>query len=245
MKIVTWNLHGSARPDLDAVARTLRSIGPDLVGLQEVQPWQARRLATTLGWNHRWARKHLPYGPLVWWRAEGLALLSPGPIHDHERVVLNPGTPSWSYRRRIVQRAMLGGPDGGAVRCYNTHLASHDAPADRSAQAAVIARLIDGEDSGVRRTAVLTGDLNAADEPTTLEPFVHLGLRDSWPPAQGPGDTNPAGAVRQRLDYVLVGEDWTPTEAVVPTDGPGWARLSDHLPVVVTLAPGLASPPDY
>ena len=47
--VLTWNLHGSARPDLDAVAEPLRVMAPDVAAVQEVQHGQAIAIARALG----------------------------------------------------------------------------------------------------------------------------------------------------------------------------------------------------
>ena len=76
LRVITWNVHGSARPRIDAVAELLRAHEPDVVALQEVRSGQARRISALLGWRRpAWAFKHNGYWPL-WWRGEGLAVLS-------------------------------------------------------------------------------------------------------------------------------------------------------------------------
>jgi len=51
IRVMTWNLHGSARPRLDAVADLIREHDPDVIALQEVRKAQARRVAALLGWR--------------------------------------------------------------------------------------------------------------------------------------------------------------------------------------------------
>ena len=138
---------------------------------------QAAKLASRLRWHHHWALKHLSYGPLTW-LAEGMAVLSPHPLPMHTRTVLNPHARPWSYRRRIMQRTVLAGPHG-PISIVNAHLASHQSSGERAQQAEVVA----GE---VRRNhddnviTLVIGDLNAADEPTTLAPLEAAGLTDAW-----------------------------------------------------------------
>lgn len=241
LRIVTWNLQGSKGVDVAAVAQVLGDLTAGgeirIVALQEVQRRHARALATAWGaTDWRWARKHLPYGPLLWWRAEGLAVLASHDLDDHQVAVLTPGIRIWSYRRRILQSVRIDHPSA-PINVFNTHLASHDDPAARAAQAAIVAGQI-----AVRRATdpssgeVLAGDLNAPDEPTTLAVFVTLGLRDTWAAVNsGPGFTNPSGAPYQRLDYVLTSAEVATTRARVATDDPtiAWPMLSDHLPLAV------------
>ena len=73
-RVMTWNLHGSARPDLTLIAQAVGRATPDVVALQEVRRSQAMGLAARLGWEHEWVFKHNGYWPL-WWRAEGLAIM--------------------------------------------------------------------------------------------------------------------------------------------------------------------------
>src|SRR3954454_23848173 len=137
-RVMSWNVHGSAGPNTADLAARIRDAGVDVVGLQEIRRGQAGAVATALGWNHVWARKHFPYGP-IWWLAEGMAIMSPHVIAAHQHFVLNRGSSVWSHRRRIMQRVWLTPPDGARVRVYNAHLASDGAPAERSAQATVVA----------------------------------------------------------------------------------------------------------
>src|SRR5262249_11115776 len=77
LTVATWNLHGSARPDLDQIAQRLDALRADVVALQEVRCRQARTLARTLGWETaHWSFKHWPF----WNPPEGLAVLSPHPL---------------------------------------------------------------------------------------------------------------------------------------------------------------------
>lgn len=241
LRIVTWNLQGSKGVDVVAVARILGELtdGGEIrvVALQEVQRRHARALAKAWGAKDwRWARKHLPYGPLLWWRAEGLAVLASHDLDNHHVTALTPGIRIWSYRRRILQSVRIDHPSA-PTDVFNTHLASHDDPAARAAQAAIVA----GQIAARRATdpaagEVLAGDLNAPDERTTLAAFIVLGLRDAWPAVNdGPGYTNPSGAPYQRLDYILTSVDVTTTWARVATDSPliDWPMLSDHLPLAI------------
>jgi endonuclease/exonuclease/phosphatase family metal-dependent hydrolase len=238
LRVMTWNLRGAGRPDLDEVAGRILAAHPDVVGIQEVRRGQAAKLASRLRWHHHWALKHFSYGPLTW-LAEGMAVLSPHPLPLHTRTVLNPSTRPWSYRRRIMQRAVLGGPLG-PISIVNAHLASHQSSGERAQQAEVVA----GEVRRHRDDNVITlviGDLNAADEPATLAPLEAAGLADAWCISEdattrtSSGFTNPAARPQQRLDYVLVPDTLSVDGVDVPAGGDEWHRLSDHLPVIARL----------
>jgi endonuclease/exonuclease/phosphatase family metal-dependent hydrolase len=238
-RVMSWNVHGSAGPNPVDVAARIRAAGVDVVGLQEIRRRQARAVATALGWHHVWARKHFPYGP-IWWLAEGMAIMSPHVLSGHQHFVLNRGTSIWSHRRRIMQRAWLTLPDSSRLRLYNVHLASGAAAAERAAQATVVAGRI-AEDrlaaaAGTRFDCILTGDLNARDEASTLAPLLGAALHDTWPATSGPGYTSNTKNPHQRIDYVLATESFATTDAQVPSTDAAWQALSDHLPVIVALS---------
>jgi endonuclease/exonuclease/phosphatase family metal-dependent hydrolase len=240
LRVMTWNLRGAARPDLDDVAGRILAARPDVIGIQEIRRGQAAWLASRLRWHHHWALKHLAYGPFMWW-AEGMAVLSPHPLPFHARTVLNPAAFPWSYRRRIMQRILLDAPFG-PLTIVNAHLASHQAPLERQQQSVVVADEVRRQQEADPSTiAVVIGDLNAADEPLTLAPLQGVGLRDAWhlsedgPSRASPGFTNPASRPNQRLDYVFVPDALSVDGVDVPSGGDAWSRLSDHLPVTARL----------
>lgn len=223
-RIVTWNLRGSAQPDLAAIAEVIAEQRPDAVALQEVRAAQARTLTERLGWHHRWARKHYPYSPAAWWTAEGHAILSPHRLGPRRATNISPGVHTWTWRHRIVLAADVM-RDDRTLRLYDTHLAAHDAPDERIAQAGRVAALIAAERP---RFAVAAGDLNAPGEVEVIRQFHPVGLRDP-----GGGPTNPSIAPRQRLDYVLVPETALVIDQHEPDGGEWWWALSDHVPVTV------------
>ena len=224
-RVLTWNIRGSASPDLVLIAAHLRTSTPDAVALQEVRRHQARRLARMLGWRYRWARKHHPYSPLVWWRTEGIAVLTPHSIGEPTRTTLTPGVSTWVYRHRVLLSVTVR-HRGHGLRVHCTHLSSTSTD-ERIEQARRVA-------SVVRRNAVpantVAGDLNTHPDDLVeiVREFHSAGLRDP-----GGDSTNPAERPVQRLDMVLVPNAAVVHEQRVPDGGDDWGRLSDHLPVLV------------
>ena len=220
-RVLTWNILGSRHPNLDVITEVIAGYAPDVVALQEVQRHQARGLARRLGWRVLWTRKHYPYSPLVWWRAEGLAMLTPHAVSEMISASISPGVSTWTYRHRVAIAATVT-RHGDRLRLANTHLDS-DSPDERIAQARRVAPLV-----GVRRPAVVAGDLNAVDEAEVTREFGGLGLVDP-----GGDHSNPSIVPRRRLDYVLIPETAMVTAQHTPEGSERWHELSDHLPVLV------------
>lgn len=234
-RILTWNLQGRLRPDLEAVAEVVGDAGADIVALQEVQQAQARRLAELLGRALVWRCKHWP----VVHPAEGLALLAHQPVTDLRTVVLAHPLRFWSWRRRVAVRATVATEDG-PLPVVVTHLGAGVPEPERVRQAELTVGALGGPEG------CIVGDLNTRPGSSVLAAYRAAGLRDAWEDVRPgePGPTNwPPGprdvAPTQRLDYVLVSETLEVTSASVPAWGdPGFedfGPLSDHLPVTATL----------
>lgn len=231
-RILTWNLQGRARPDLDAVADVVASSGATVAALQEVQRRQAADLADRLGWWSTWRFKH--WAIVV--PAEGLALLAPTPLTDVRRAHLAEAARFWSWRRRIAVAGTLATADG-ALTVVDCHLGAGVTDDERARQARRTVDLVPG-------TGCVVGDLNTRPGSTVLDTYAAAGLRDAWAEAR-PGERGSTnwgrgprdGPPRKRLDYVLATTDLEVRGAEVPAHGePGFARfgsLSDHLPLVV------------
>lgn len=220
-RLLTWNIHGSALPNLEQVAEVVEGYGPDVLLLQEVQRRQARRLAKRLGWRATWARKHHPYTPFVWWRTEGIAVLTALPTSHVMRAPISHGASTWTHRHRVVV-AVTVTRGGTALRVYNTHLGT--TTDERIGQARRLAEIVLHDDAPLR---VVGGDLNTHqhDLLEVVREFHPAGLRD-----MGGGCTSPVEAPRNRLDLVLLPEGATVVDTHVPEGGEEWARISDHLP---------------
>ncbi|MEO5899644.1 MAG: endonuclease/exonuclease/phosphatase family protein [Ilumatobacteraceae bacterium] len=224
-RVMTWNIRGAARPDLRRIADVVRDLHPDVVAMQEVRQRQAQRLAADLGWRHEWVFKHNAWTFLLWWRAEGLALLSPTPLAGVWRTCLTPDISRRSYRRRVAIAATVQ-HDDAALRVYDLHLTTDDEARRRSQASTIAARIVIDRPLDV----VVAGDLNAAHDAELLAAFTAGGLVDP-----GGAMTSPAQAPVQRIDYVLVPSAATVVERHTPDGGGTWAALSDHLPTLVEL----------
>jgi endonuclease/exonuclease/phosphatase family metal-dependent hydrolase len=222
---MTWNIRGAARPDLARLAGIIRDLRPDVVALQEVRQRQARHLAHRLGWHVAWVFKHNSWTWLMWWRAEGLALLSPEPLGGVWRTCLTPDISKRSFRRRVAIAGTVR-RDGVALRAYDLHLTTDDQARRISQASTIAARIVLDRPLDV----VVAGDLNADEDATLLAAFTAGGLVDA-----GGALTSPAGAPVRRIDYILVPSTATVTERHTPPGGSDWSALSDHLPTLVEL----------
>lgn len=245
LRVVTWNLKGSARPDLRAVAAHLRDVGADIVAVQEIQRRQARRLAGLLDARSvRWSFKHFP---LRTW-PEGMAVVGitvPVTVRAH---ALSSRWRLWSWRRRIFQAAAVPGrgEDGPATLC-NVHFSTGDMGARRAVELAEVVAVIDA--AGL--PGILVGDTNDDPDSALFRRMAEAGLRDAWLVAH-PGSVEPDGATNwrgwrpgtkkpptRRIDVVAAGDGVSVEDATVPRFGePGFEvfpSLSDHLPLSATL----------
>lgn len=223
---MTWNLRGRASPPLDRAAGKLAEYQPDIVGLQEVQKRQALEVAELAGYPQvEWTLKHRPGGALLWWRAEGLAVLSRHPIASLEGSELSDSALMRSHERRVVQVAEIA-MTGGPLTLVNTHLTTGGGRV-RHEQATRLAQLLPHDPP-----AVLVGDLNVDEDPAVFGPLTAAGFH-AIGRAEGP--TFPAGGVERRLDHILVPAGVRVVDVLVPPDSAPWAELSDHLPVIADL----------
>ncbi len=232
--MLTWNVHGSSRPDVSALASAIRDRSPDVVVVQEIRKSQAESLATALQMRYSWSLKHRPYTVLMWWRAEGMAILTPHLLDAVGHTEISDDQPMRSWRRRIAQWGLVGRADRSMLMIYNLHLSPHDDADSRRTEATRVAALI--ADIGDDPPAVVAGDFNDAGDPSIIE--VLPGVEHVVPPM-----TNPADAPVQLLDHVLLPVSANDVGVSVPAGGAAWAAISDHLPVTVSFSlPGGVTP---
>ncbi len=222
--VLTWNIQGRKRTDLERLAVVISSESPDVVVLQEARKPQARKLADRLSMTQCWAEKHHLFRPLFPGWAEGAAILTPHRLTSADHAQVSSETSKRSYRRRIVQWATITRDDASGYRVYNAHLSPHDLSTQRLAEATRIAEI--AESHGDAPPTVVAGDLNDAGEPQIIAALPGIEVLSA--PL-----TNPSRSPTQALDHVLVPHEATDVSIGVPTGGDEWAELSDHLPVTV------------
>jgi endonuclease/exonuclease/phosphatase family metal-dependent hydrolase len=195
------------------VAAVLRDLRPDVALVQE-----APRLLGSGFANARLARRagllRVTGGAAA---AGNLLLVSRRVVVDSAQAVRLPKRRG--LHRRGAVRAVLS-LDGHRLRVLGTHL-----DLDPAARLATAARL-----RALGPVDVVAGDLN--EEPGgPAWRALSDGLVDV---AAGCGPTFPLRAPRRRIDAVFVGPAWQVRAVEVPRVAP----VTDHLPVVVDLAPG-------
>jgi endonuclease/exonuclease/phosphatase family metal-dependent hydrolase len=222
---MTWNIHGSARPNLQGIAGWIELSGASVLLLQEVQQRQASRLAEILGWaSVQWSLKHAP----VVKAPEGLAILSPHPITSLTVPVLSTRALPTNFRRRIAQIATVQMPRA-ALRICNVHLASGKTD-ERPAQLARLMQHLGGVE-------LLGGDLNDEPQSEIVRDLAAAGFRraESGTTAWSTRDGNNAPSLT--LDHVMVRGIWKPQRAreFLASESRELHGLSDHLPVIAHL----------
>jgi endonuclease/exonuclease/phosphatase family metal-dependent hydrolase len=234
LKIMTWNLQVSQRPNIDQVANKIQQFQPDIIAIQEIQKHQARTLSQRLGWSYVWAFKHNGYGPLLPRRAEGMAIMSRSPLTNTGKTTLSSGYGRFTYRRRIAMWATINS-HGQQFTLFNTHLASDDNGDEGTTQAQRLRMIIDAHG---QHPAVIAGDFNDHQRPDIVNILNAEHNHDAWTNSTSRsrnGLTNPTKSPYQRLDHILVPRTSAIKHVEVPDTNNDWANLSDHLPVIATI----------
>jgi endonuclease/exonuclease/phosphatase family metal-dependent hydrolase len=225
--VLTWNVHGSAGPDVESIATAIRARAPDVVVIQEIRKRQATALAGALSMRFSWVLKHEPYTKLMWWRSEGMAIMTPHLLDAVGHTEISDDQPMWSWRRRIAQWGLVGRADRSMLMVYNLHLSPHEDADLRRSEALRVSELV--ASIGHDPPPVVAGDFNDADDPSIIDALP--GVEHVAAPM-----SNPSEAPMQALDHVLLPEDARGVEVDAPSGGMQWAAISDHLPVTVRFA---------
>ena len=130
---MTWNIRGAQHPNLELSRRgRSRATHPTWSRCRRCNVARRAGWRSRLGWQQQWARKHYPYSPLVWWRAEGIAHpLAAADVATSCAPPSRPGVSTWIYRHRVLLAATVTRADG-ALRVYDTHLSSATTPTSAS-----------------------------------------------------------------------------------------------------------------
>lgn len=230
--VVSWNI-AAGHGNLTRTAETIRATKADIVALQEVDVrWsersafvdQADSLAKLLGMTVRFAPIYS-----IDRREFGVAILSRYPIlswRNHEITRLSTQQPNAAPSKAPGFLEAVIDVHGTKVRAFSTHLDYRADPAVRHKQAGEMLDIIRQS----KMPTILAGDLNAPPSAPELQPLWIL--RDAAPAWGGGAMTYPAQSPTKRIDYVLVSDDFTVTNArVEATDA------SDHRPVTMTMKP--------
>lgn len=238
LRVMTYNIR-SGNGNLDSTAAAIRAQSPDIVALQEVDVhWadrstfvdQASALAAKLGLEARFAPIYsLPGVTADSPRREfGVALLSRYPIVRFRNDSIARLSTQVQHATPALAPGLLDAlldVHGNPVRVLNTHLDYRKDPAVRTQQVHEMLGFIGDMDV----PTLVFGDLNAAPDAPELQPLFAR-LHDAWSGSGSPGLTYPAGAPKERIDYVLVSPQFTVQSVRVPD-----TQASDHRPVVAEL----------
>ena len=231
IKVLTFNiLHGATTKgdfDLDAIAKVIKDVDPDLVALQEVDFRTNRAKKYDLVQEMAVRTKMVPlFGKAMDYDGGeyGEGILSKFSFIQTRNVPL-PHSPGNEPRAALEVVVQL--PSGDTVALVGTHLDHLRDPVDRIAQAKEIKKVF----SQNSYPTILAGDLNAVpgSEPMNI-------LMDHWTATdqkQPPSPTIPSDNPRKKIDYVMVhpADQWEVIETQVICD----AVASDHCAYLVTL----------
>ncbi|KRF17380.1 hypothetical protein ASG90_08840 [Nocardioides sp. Soil797] len=231
LRVLAWNLRmgygmdGTFEPR--AVARVIARQQPDVVLLSEIdRAWLLNGGQDQLAILARLLDMEAHFGPAadpVW----GDAVLTNLPVTDVDAHPL----PSYDAVTGAQALALTVDLDGTAYDVVSTHVQPHGGEGDGSLdQARDIADFVRGRaDAG--NPVVLGGDFNLEPGSLSWQALLDSGLSDALD-GDRPVVTSPADDPEQQIDHVFV------TSALTPSDPRAVAsELSDHLPVLVTLAP--------
>jgi len=242
---MVFNIHAgkdaNGRDNLLDVAQLVRTTSPDIVLLQEVDRGtnrsgkvdQLQALIDATEYHGIFGRS-LDYDG----GAYGIAALSRDGFVFSETVPLAvlpvQARAGGSHEPRVALVASAQTPSG-RLQMVNTHL---DASADESYRLQEAEGVLNAvrPRASIRTPVVAGGDFNAEPASAVVRKLLAAGLRDAWTECgQGDGFTYPADQPTKRIDYLFLTGSLRCTAAqVIDT------RISDHRPLLVTLAAGIA-----
>lgn len=261
MKVVTFNLRYATAEDgpdgwrhrKDFLADTIRTIDPDIMGVQECLPFQADEVKISLphldhfglGRYHSIAvdRLHETYSGescTIFFRSDRLTLNRCGTFW-HSDTPDVPGSANWGNNLpRIATWGRFVVKDNGNPFFFcNTHFHWDEPYVTRAEELMVerITQLADGSPT------VLVGDFNASPDSGLHSLLVSddsCRLRDVWSalgrPEAGAGTSHGfTGEPQIRIDWILTSDDIRPLSIERCTDHRDGRYPSDHFPVVAEI----------
>ena len=228
VRVMTYNVHNGfntdGRLDLEAIAKTIEQVQPDVIGLQEVERgWYIDSSVDLLMWLSRRLNMPYVYGPTadpVW----GNAILSKYPIKQWDARSLPP--PNLLLKRGLLWATIdLGGGDELLFIVTHFHHVEEDTEIRQQQSPALI-------DFWNRRPrTVIVGDFNAEPDSKEIGMLRDAGLQDIVDLlGKGNQKTWPSDKPTQRLDYIWLSPDLKARDAQIP-----FSTASDHLGVAVTV----------
>jgi endonuclease/exonuclease/phosphatase family metal-dependent hydrolase len=229
VRVMSYNLHNGfntdGRLDPEALARTIQSANPDIVGLQEVERgWMIDSnldLLTYLSQKLQMPYIFAPTADPVW----GNAILSRYPITDWGNVPLPPRT-LLLKRGFLWARVDVGNGDELFLIATHFHHINKDTEI-RQQQSPEIVKFW-----SQRPRTIFLGDLNAQPDSKEIAILRDSGLVDSFA-AIGTGDglTFYSAKPSERIDYLWLSPDLALKDFFIPQ-----STASDHLGIAVTVS---------
>ncbi len=231
----------------DRVAGLLRFHGPDVFGLQEAMRHQIDALSEQLpayewvGTGRDDGRDVGEFAP-IFFRTDRFML------EDHGQFWLSetPEIPSYgwgaSYRRICTWVVLRERESGLRLRVLNTHF-DHEVEQARQQSAELILERLDAWQQSDAMPVVMMGDLNTLPDSAPVHLLTKM-LKDaravSQEPPYGPVGTfngfNWDAPLQDRIDFVLVSDEWQVRKYANLSDSVDRRYPSDHLPVWASLS---------
>ena len=220
LRVVTYNVRGF-RDDLVALDRTIRSLAPDVLVLNETGArWRLRRFAGRLDLEVA----SDPWSPFRRRAKDAVLVRAPWRIREHRQQ-------RFSGSRFLYPRAaLLAKLERDEVPLWVVAIHLGLRPAERRDHAHQLLRTLDE----IRDPVIVAGDTNEFAGGKAMTMLAER-FPDAWARGgQGPGETIPAREPTSRIDYVFTSPGIAVERAWVPQT-PEVARASDHRPVVADL----------
>jgi endonuclease/exonuclease/phosphatase family metal-dependent hydrolase len=216
LRVMVWNVHGFGA-GTRAMAEAVRSEEPDVVLLNETGylGFRLKRFARRLDMEGS-------TGATLRWRIPNAAL-----VRRPWRVIRGQVAVLPRAGRGVRRGAVMAqiGRSGFRLWVVAVHLGLSGQ--ERAIHAQVLTELVEG-----REPVVIGGDLNEDDRGNAARLISTTYLDACAGPAAAP--TFPSRDPRARIDYVFVSRGVRVDRAWI--GGPGFVKLSDHLPVLADLS---------